>query len=563
MTLRHRVQFEGLSFLTKTLPKLGKALDNGLASGSFSIPSEFHHSHGNSSIPAFMQAYFNGLFDANGTLLDNSDPFAVKHLRQVLFFAYKLELPFQEDQKASVVDAFISTEGELELPDDVETREILEVSSFIIESIFKDFDPKDIVPRHGPGAVATGERMEEKWDFSRLYDAIHQQYPYYDYFIAGGSKELEDRLDWYKSLRRLKTGVAKVVLVPKDSRGPRLISCEPLEYQWVQQGLGRKIMSHLESHWLTKGQINFVDQSVNQKLALSSSLDNVFSTIDLKDASDRVSVDLVEKLFKRVPQLSKALLACRTSATLLPDGRVQLLRKYAPMGSALCFPVEALVFWVLIVASISRYRKVRQRDVGKTVFVYGDDIILPRESAQYSIQQLERFRLKVNLSKCCISGSFRESCGTDAFKGIKVTPIRLRTLWSGRKSDGSAYVSYISLANMLAEEYGACSDFLWKIIEKTYGKIPYGTSRSSFPCKVVADPDVAEDENRRLFRTRVSRNYQRVEFYLPFSATRRKKSKLDGWHRLLRNFTIPPYGDPSTIVVPRSMLIKRGWASVL
>jgi hypothetical protein len=85
MTLRHRTRFEGMSFLTKTLPKLGRALDQGLASLEFQLPSEFKCSHGKPNIPAFMQGYFNSVFDAYGTLRDEASPPLVSHLRQVLF----------------------------------------------------------------------------------------------------------------------------------------------------------------------------------------------------------------------------------------------------------------------------------------------------------------------------------------------------------------------------------------------------------------------------------------------------------------------------------------------
>jgi len=562
-TCRRRVEFEGLSFLTKTLPKLGKALDKGLTSAFFSLPLEFRSSSRKTSIPAFMQAYFKNVFDAHGALRDDADADSVEHLRQCLYFAYKLEVPFQRDQIDSVLESFISSDGDLELSLDEHATQILEFASVITEEIFGDFDPKDISPRHGPGAVATGERLEDKWHFRRLYDVIHQMYPYYDYFVAGGAVELIDRLEWYRSLVRLDQGQAKVVLVPKDSRGPRLISCEPLEYQYIQQGLGRKIVSHLESHKATKGVINFEHQAVNQQIALSSSLDNAYSTIDLKDASDRVSVELVSRVFSRTPQLLRALLACRTNATKLPSGSVITLNKYAPMGSALCFPVEAYIFWVLLVASISRRFRLSRHEVGRTVFVYGDDIILPRDVARYGIQALEYFALKVNYDKCCIQGPFRESCGIDAFKGQVVTPLRLRSLWSGRKSDGTAYASYVSLANAFeAKGYGMCSDFLWKELEKTYGKIPYGTSRAAYPCKVVADADEAEELNSLAFKRRYSRRYQRYEFLVLRLIPRRKKSKLIGWPRLLRNLLSPSRDDPSTVVVPRSTIINRGWTAV-
>jgi len=581
--LRSRCHSEGLSFLTKTLPKLGKALDAGLASMQFSLPLEFKHSHGSRNIPAFMQGYFNCIFDASGILREEVDPMIVKHCRQVLFVLYKLEIPFSEEQNRSVLDGFVLTDQNLELSLDKDSQEILEVTSYITESIFFGFNPKEITPRHGPGAVATGERLEEKWRFSRLYDGIHQQYPYYDYFVAGGSSELIDRLEWYKSLERLDRGRAKVVLVPKDSRGPRLISCEPLEYQWIQQGLGRKLVSHLERNSWTAGHVNFTDQTINRSIALRSSnihksqldaeqhvgpddhltlTNRAFATIDLKDASDRVALELVERVFKRNKPLLKALLAARTTSTLLPDGRVVEFKKFAPMGSALCFPVEAFIFWVLLVAAISRSLRLRQRDVANLIFVYGDDIIVPVEWYEMSVQTLERFALLVNRSKCCVHGPFRESCGMDAFSGVQVTPIRLKTLWSGRKTDGAAYMSYISFANQIAEEYPECSHYIRQRLEDVYGKLPYGTSRAPYPCIVVNDPEVAEELNSKVFRRRYRRIYQRFEFFLPTVFPRRVRSTLEGWPRLLRDLVSPTYEDPSEVVLPRSTVIKRGWTPV-
>jgi len=571
-TLVFRTEHEGLSFLTKTLPKLGKALDQGLMSGSFNLPREFHHSHELASIPAFMQEYFKLLFNELGELLDSASPDAVKHLRQVLYFAYKLETPYSVEDEERVISNFIQTEQELEFGSDHRTSQVIENAARITARIFEDFDPKDISPRHGPGAVATGERLDAKWDFSRLYRDIHQVFPYYDYFIVGKGRELLDRLEWYKSLTRLDHGQAKVVLVPKDSRGPRLISCEPLEFQWIQQGLGRKLMSHLERNYFTKGQINFTFQKVNQRLAIEGSLlSGSWSTIDLKEASDRVSLELVRAVFKDCPGILRALEACRTTETKLPDGRILSLKKYAPMGSALCFPVESYIFWVLMVSSEvsggykpsdSPYWSSIKR-VGEKIYVYGDDIIIREDMALRCIHHLERFALKVNVSKCCITGPFKESCGIDAFKGTVVTPLRLRKLWSGRVSDGTAYVAYVSLANALLQKgYKDTSDMIWEYLERVYGAIPYGTQNSSFPCRVISDPDEAERFNHARFRSRWNSRYQRLEFLVSNVLPKRKKSILNGWLRLTRDILMPQFGDPTDIVVPRSIRIKRGWAAV-
>ena len=563
-TLVSRTQTEGLSFLTKTLPRLGKALDQGMMTTRFSVPREFKRASKYSSIPAFLQAYFKRVVDIRGVLREDADPVAVEFVRQICFCLYKLELPYHPEQESSVVENFVRTESELELELGGETGDIVAAASYILREVFRDFDPKDIVPRHGPGAVATGERVEEKWQFARLYDKIHQVYPYYEYFVVGGARELVDRLEWYKSLRRIDTGTAKVVLVPKDSRGPRLISCEPLEYQWIQQGLGRKLMSHLESFWMTRGHINFTNQEINRQLALESSRTLEFATLDLKDASDRVSLQLVQELFKHAPELMRALEATRTTATTLPDGRVVQLKKFAPMGSALCFPVEATCFWAVLVAALARRDREAPKNVATRVFVYGDDIVVPTADAEFCMHVLESVRLKVNRDKSCIEGPFRESCGMDAFKGVQVTPIRCKAQWTGKSSDATAFVSYVSTANLLAERgYGAASEYLFREIARVYGRLPYGTKLSSYPCIQLSDAIEAEARNIASgFKHRVQQSLQRVEFLLSTIKSGKVITALDSWMRLLRNNVMGAGDTPSETVIPRSVKIKRRWTPV-
>jgi hypothetical protein len=561
--LQQRCSHEGLAFLTKSLPKLGRALDQGLVSGRFTTVDGFK-SASRRSTPAFLQAYFNLVFDEDGFLLDTAPPDVVKHLRQVLWFAYKLEIPFSDIDASRVIENFVQTDRELKFFDDPLASDILSLAKIITRKVFHDFDHKDILPRHGPGAVATGEKLEHKWRFSRLYDSIHQVYPYYDYYVVGRARELQDRLDWYKALERLKEGTSKVVLVPKDSRGPRLISCEPLEIQWIQQGLGRKMARHLEYvSTYTRFRVNFTHQDINRRLAQTSSASQQYSTLDLKDASDRVSLELVRSVFKDTPGLLRALEAVRSTATRLPNGELMPFRKYAPMGSALCFPVEAYVFWAVIVSAVVIALKLPLEQVGRRIYVYGDDIVIPTKWSALSIQALEVVGLKVNVDKSCITGNFRESCGMDAFKGIDVTPSRLHTLWTNRSSDGSAYAAYVSLSNSLEQKgYTLASDFLWAALDGLYGNVPYGTFRASYPCRIVNSVLHADTLNRVSHQVRFNRDYQRSEYYLPSLSSRRRKFLLDGWPRLLRNMVAPSLIDPSVIVLPLSMKIKRGWTAV-
>lgn len=568
-TLEWRSLHEGMSFLTKSLPRLGKALDGGLEESRFTIPGDFGSSHRNRSVPAFMQTYFNLVFDEEGFLRDDCPPEAVKHLRQICYFAYKLESPYDKATEETVITSFVDTDAELSslvVPGSSEDSSPLEVSrlrqiQLITKDVFDGLDPRDIVPRHGPGAVATGEKLESKWTFVRKYSGIHSVYPYYDYFVVGGAREIGDRLRWYRSLIPLDEGCAKVVLVPKDSRGPRLISCEPLEYQFIQQGLGRKLMSWLEASPLTAGRVNFTHQTINRDLALSSSQTREWATLDLKDASDRVSLDLVRKVF-HLTDLTKFLEACRSHKTLLPDGREVTLNKFAPMGSALCFPVEAYCFWVIVVATLVSHGLPLRR-AAQLVKVYGDDIVVPTEYAELSIQCLEEHGLRVNRAKCCIKGFFRESCGMDAFKGVCVTPQRMRKPWTSRSVDGTAYTAYVSLANSLQREgYEEAALLLWKELEEVYGTIPVGLETSPFPCRIVKCYDYAVRYNRKRFRTRFNRQYQKIEFRVKNLRAEVRDSVLDDWPRALRGLVSPVFGDPSKVSVPRLTSVGSGWRGV-
>jgi len=562
-TIKSRYRCEGLSFLTKTLPRLGKWFDQCLVETEVSPPPGFATKKG-SSIPAFLQAYFTLVLEDDGSVRDNVDPTIVAHIRQICFVVYKLELSYTAEQENQVIGSFVSTEAALEslvIPDD---DEVIHLMSRITKTVFSGFDPKDILPRHGPGSVATGERLEDKWVFTRKYKPIHSVYPYYDYFIVGGALEILDRLEWYKSLRPLDRGIAKVILVPKDSRGPRLISCEPLEYQWIQQGLGRKISHFLESDSkLTRGHVNFTNQEINRQLALSSSSDGKYATIDLKDASDRVSVKLVSQVFSQIPDLLTRLLACRTAATLLPSGRVLDLQKYAPMGSALCFPVEAYIFWCICTAAVVSQKRLPLKKVASEIYVYGDDIVIPTAWVDDCVTALERYGLVVNRSKCCTKGLFRESCGMDAFNGVQVTPTRVKTLWTDRSGDGNCYVSWSEAANHLAARgYVNAASYIRSELERVYGVLPRGTSFSSYPCVIVSTPEEAVEFNTRHFKRRWNVRYQRFEFKMLRVTSKKVASKLDSWTRLLREQVLPSGRDPSLVVIPRSTGIKRGWVGV-
>lgn len=377
--VRRRVATEGLSFLTKTLPKLAKAFDKAIAGEQALDAVKLRwEALPNSKLPRFLGELFSAVLDSNGVLLPGAHADVVRSIRQLLLVFYKYELPYAKDQEADVLAKFERTEQDINISDGkldlLETQlncaeteqnsDVLLTKSIrsVLERVFSDFDFEDITPRHGPGAVATKQKLWDKYRWDYVDDRLDQVYPFTLYFRAGIGHAL-DTVDAVDKLPRLNPP-AQVILVSKDSRGPRVISCEPVAKQWIQQGIMRRLIQHVENHPLTRHGVYFTNQRVNQIGALCGSQSGRYATLDLNEASDRISLKVVRLLFpsRVLPYLE----ATRSDATRLPDKRIIKLNKFAPMGSALCFPVLGITCWaILYCGAPDRYTRER-------IAVYGD-----------------------------------------------------------------------------------------------------------------------------------------------------------------------------------------------
>jgi hypothetical protein len=564
-----RLASEGIGFLTKTLPRLGKAFDKAL-SGSTplnSISLRFTPQP-NSQLPMLFGELFNRVLQKDGTLLPEPCVKSVRVLRELLFVFYKYELPYTDEQEQQVVSKFERTEDDLKLVDlqlvalrhaiddkmPTERRkwseskktwistpsqmDIVREARILLSNLFASFDCREINPRHGPGVVATKQQLWDKYLWTNVSSRITNKYPLDAYFYAS----LGHVCDSYDSFNRVteESLPARVILVPKDSRGPRLISCEPVDFQWIQQGLGRAIVELVERTELTKHSVFFTDQVPNRIGALLGSSTGRYATLDLNEASDRVSLELVRLLFP--PHICEYLEACRTSSTVLPDGREIDLRKFAPMGSCLCFPIMALTIWAILAAAAPDvYTEDR-------IHVYGDDVIVLNAYASDAMEHLESFGLKINRDKSCISGLFRESCGMDAFKGIDVTPVRLRTVWSSAPSPDS-YTSWISYANsFLAKGYYCVYDCIVERLHHLYGGIPTKDMNLSCPSLAI------ETEHQRPIRSRSNIALQKRQYKVWDVKTVAVKKSIDGWSMLLRYLAnrpaLPSYTSPTDVSPP-------------
>jgi len=459
--IRTRVAKEGFSFFTKTLPALGKRFDAALSETQPFDPVGFRKDTDDTR-PRFLGWLWSRVLDRQGVVIPHAEAADVLRLRQLTYAYYKIEMGFTDAELANASSRYLETEQEIGVYQLDLRNPALDYSSDLIARVCSSVNAVDIIPRHGPGAVATGEKPWEKNRVSRFYPQLEKYYPIGEYFFSCAAA-LCDEYHTLESLEVVTEPTAKVVFVPKDSRGPRTISCEPVELQWIQQGLARNLIKEVERHRYTRGHVNFRDQTVNRQLALYGSLGANWVTLDMKDASDRVSLNLVKWLFRKT-HLLDYMLACRSTCNLLPDGSRVTLNKFAPMGSALCFPVEALVFWSLITGLLyhnaggvshpsldtkSCPTAYALKRALASVYVYGDDIVIHREDYSVVVQHLEAVGLKVNRDKCCVSGSFRESCGMDAFKGQSVTPIKFRTQAPSSSVSTQAVLSWVEYSNAL------------------------------------------------------------------------------------------------------------------
>ena len=184
-----RIAREGMSFLTKTLPRLGKAFDRAL-SGEVPLDSTgWSKLHSDSKLPKFLGELFQCIFSHDARVLPAPCELCIKHVREVLFVFYKLELPFTPDDESAVISQFIKTEEDIRSYDDlfsrladgidahngaldtvlpIEARIVIRKARSRLCRLFQGFDPMNIRPRHGPGAVSTGERLWGKYRFSRI-----------------------------------------------------------------------------------------------------------------------------------------------------------------------------------------------------------------------------------------------------------------------------------------------------------------------------------------------------------------------------------------------------------
>lgn len=239
---------------------------------------------------------------------------------------------------------------------------------------------------------------------------------------------------------------SKMTAVPKKRSVSRLVKPEPLLNMFFQKGIAGILRRRLWDYF----RINLTDQpGINAELARVGSIDGSLATIDLRSASDYLSVGLCTWC---IPRASNTwLLGLRSPGAVTDRGEVQL-HMMATMGNDFCFPLQTSLFACAVLAvyralgipirkssdTVSLRRDIETGEVislsGRRILpnfgVFGDDIVVVDEAYGPVCRLLRCLGFIPNTEKSFDSrtGSFRESCGSDWISGFNVRGVYCRSL---------------------------------------------------------------------------------------------------------------------------------------
>lgn len=484
-SLERVVVTRGLRVLLEDLPALGKAFDKGLSSGWFSEPSGLGTLR-NKTLRFY--CLISECFTTHGTLIEPCEPNTVLYIRQLCYMYKKLQVPCPAENVTKTVKEFVKLDESLRPPSafwddpkliplgapasklcltDAEDsffgssigleHSLLKVTqkvADIIVSMIPEPDWRDLIPRHGPGAVSDLKTGAYKYTFPTWSAKLSTMFPQ-EYFtspwgdLSGSDLISED-----------KVVPGRLLAVPKTYTKPRLITSEPTANQYCQQAILKYLRENFPQ--VLRRSVNFFSQSPSRDGAKEASITGDMATVDLSSASDLLSCWTVERVFRRNPALLSLLAASRTSYVTDATGsnvfKYLRLRKFAGQGSAVTFPIQTMVYTIIAISAViadhygpskaatSRISKRALITAAGKVRVFGDDIIIPGGFTLWYLERImQSLQLKVNMAKTHHHGLFRESCGMDAYAGYEVTPVYLASLTPGRKAE--SILSWIDVSN--------------------------------------------------------------------------------------------------------------------
>jgi hypothetical protein len=466
--------------LAITLASYGTAIQKWLERG-FVDPSEapwFKRAKGPlTGFPAFLSGFLGRVFNpSSGTLLDEPDIEAIFALRQLTLMFSKIALPedplrdprlgrrvVSEFRERRAMSMFVQTEQDVRASDERLDFQYLEDLTRMSEMLYGDLFTRmeesilsgELIPKHGPGAVADRYKANAKWNLRTWTARLQSAYMHSEDYLYPNI--LYKGMDGDQGVNILEPGSeipVRVITVPKTLKAPRVIAIEPAAVQFAQQAVLRCFLDAQREDGFLSRVIGIHDQEPNRQMAMEGSLSGDLATLDLSEASDRVSNQHVRAMLAHHPILQRVVDATRSRKADVPGYGVIRLAKYASMGSALCFPIEAMAFLAIALLGIERElgtplsRETIVRRFASRVRVFGDDIIVPRDHVLSVVDELHVFGHVVNVDKSYWTGRFRESCGKEYFDGQDVSIVKVRQVLPTRLQDVSAVNSAAKFRNL-------------------------------------------------------------------------------------------------------------------
>jgi len=283
--------------------------------------------------------------------------------------------------------------------------------------------------RVGPGSNigARGESFYAKMFASPLTCTSEWLYNWY--------RRYTDKFPYWNEAEMLRSenyGGPRVVagsrlsFVPKNVEISRCICTEPTLNTYFQLGFGIHLERRLRERF---GIALQTQQFVNRDLARLGSITDGLVTLDLSSASDSISTKMLE--WALPPDFVGWLKRLRCDYVEVPQMGTVELHMVSSMGNGFTFPLETMIFSAVVVAAM-KFRGIPEHKSQSSELwsVFGDDIICPSACAGDVIHLLTLLGFSVNDDKSFVEGPFRESCGSDFYKGAPVRGVYLKSLES-------------------------------------------------------------------------------------------------------------------------------------
>jgi len=352
------------------------------------------------------------------------------NLRQILaFFTKRSDVDLGVSRLESAVRTFIASEALCK-----ETNEIIRMRNLGRFSFLPGVEPAlmraqqkianilgpvpsltDLRVRFGPGATTQVKRKNShprrklsveyacSEDMAEIVGRCLEELPKWVF--------LEEDADVESKKVSVQIHDGNLVFVPKNAKTDRPVVVEPSLNTMFQAGIGTYMADRLRLSG-----IDIRDQTRNQRAAREGSITGGLATLDLSSASDTIALELVYDLLP----VDWAIFLSRFRTGHVKYHSVRLcLEKFSSMGNGFTFPLETLIFYALACACVDEH------DVS-IVSVYGDDIIVPTYAYGPLCSLLQSVGFVPNATKSYSTGSFRESCGVDYYRGINIRPCYIK-----------------------------------------------------------------------------------------------------------------------------------------